>query len=62
MTASEGERARRRAEEHEASVARRDQLDERRAASPLRAADDAHVLDTTGRPVDDVVDEILSLL
>lgn len=62
LTASDAERARRRAEEHEASVARRDELDERRATSPLRPADDAHVLDTTGRPVDDVVDEILSLL
>jgi len=62
LTASEAERARRRAEEHQASVARRDQLDEGRTASPLRAADDAHVLDTTGRTVDDVVDEILSML
>ena len=41
------------------SLARRDALDSGRAASPLRAADDALVLDTTGRPVDEVVAEIV---
>jgi len=62
LTASDTERARRRTEEARASVAMRDHLDERRAASPLRAAEDAHVLDTTNRPVDEVVGEILALL
>jgi len=62
LTASDSVRARRRTEEPDTSVARRDLLDERRAASPLRAADDAHVLDTTDRPADDVVQEILALL
>jgi CMP/dCMP kinase len=62
LTASDAERARRRVEESETSVLRRDQLDERRATSPLRPADDAHVLDTTDRPIDEVVEQILSLL
>jgi CMP/dCMP kinase len=62
LTASDAERARRRTEEPGDSVARRDELDERRATSPLRPAADAHVLDTTDRAVDDVVDEILALL
>jgi len=62
LTASDAERARRRAEEPGHSVLRRDRLDEGRAASPLRPADDAHVLDTTDRPIDEVVEQILSLL
>jgi cytidylate kinase len=62
LTASHTERARRRGDEAPESVARRDRLDGRRAASPLVAASDAHVLDTTDRPIDDVVDEILSWL
>jgi cytidylate kinase len=62
LTASDAERARRRTEEPGDSVARRDQLDERRATPPLRAAEDAHVLDTTDRAVEDVVAEILGLL
>jgi cytidylate kinase len=39
---------------------RRDQIDSSRAASPLRAADDALVIDTTGRQVDEIVDEIVA--
>jgi CMP/dCMP kinase len=62
LTASDAERARRRIEEPGASVLRRDRLDERRATSPLRPADDAHVLDTTDRPIGEVVEQILSLL
>jgi cytidylate kinase len=62
LTASDAERARRRTEERGDSVARRDRLDERRATSPLRPAEDAHVLDTTDRAVEDVVAEILGLL
>ncbi len=49
LTATLKERARRRGEESEASVARRDGMDSTREASPLRQADDALVLDTTGR-------------
>jgi cytidylate kinase len=62
LTASPEERARRRHDESAAGVARRDHLDSTRAASPLMAAPDAHWLDTTGRSVDDVVEEILSWL
>ncbi|SRR5581483_2302839 len=70
LTASEEERARRRQRDDRApdvkavaaDLARRDALDSNRAASPLRPADDARVIDTTGRTVDDVVDEITGLL
>jgi cytidylate kinase len=62
LTAADHERARRRAEEPEGSVAARDRIDEGRAASPLRPADDALVLDTTDRDVDAVVDDVLALL
>lgn len=62
LTASLDERARRRGEEGEHSVARRDEADSTRAASPLRQADDAVVLDTTGREVDDVAQEIVQWL
>jgi cytidylate kinase len=37
----------------------RDQLDRTRAASPLYAAPDAIVIDTTGKPITQVVDEVL---
>jgi cytidylate kinase len=71
LTASDDERARRRQRDEEAAarptemdsvreaLARRDALDSSRVASPLRAADDALVLDTTGRGVEDVVAEIV---
>jgi cytidylate kinase len=62
LTASLAERSRRRGEESEASVARRDVIDSTREASPLRQADDAVVLDTTGRTVDEVVEEITQCL
>jgi len=63
LTASDDERARRRSDdEHAASVARRDRLDQGRRASPLRPAQDAHLLDTTGRDPDDVVAEVLTWL
>lgn len=62
LTASLEERARRRGEEGEASVARRDAADSTREASPLRQADDALVLDTTGRNVGDAVEEIIQWL
>lgn len=62
LTASAEERARRRSDEAPDAVARRDRIDSTRAASPLARADDAHLLDTTGRRVDSVVEEILSWL
>jgi cytidylate kinase len=62
LTASLEERARRRGDESESSVARRDEADSTRDASPLRQADDALVLDTTGRDVDDVAQEIVQWL
>lgn len=62
LTASLDERARRRSEEGPDGVARRDRLDSTRAASPLEVADGAHVVDTTGRSVDDVVKEVLGWL
>ena len=42
------------------SARRRDAIDSGRAASPLAAADDAVVLDTTGLSVDGVVAEVLA--
>ena len=62
LTASPEERARRRHDEAPEGVARRDRLDSTRQASPLREADDAHLLDTTDRSVQDVVEEVLSWL
>jgi CMP/dCMP kinase len=62
LTASLEERARRRGDEGEDSVARRDEADSTRVTSPLRQADDALVLDTTGRDVDDVAQEIVQWL
>ena len=68
LTATPEERARRRAAELGADVqavlaeqAIRDERDSTRAASPLRAADDAVEVDTTGKSVDEVVDEIARL-
>ena len=62
LTASLEERARRRGEEGSDSVARRDEADSTRASSPLRQADDAIAIDTTGLNVDQVVEEILKCL
>lgn len=72
LTATDEERARRRhrdevAAEREVEVEavqealrRRDALDSGRVASPLRAAEDAVVIDTTGRDAAAVVDEIVA--
>jgi len=72
LVASDDERARRRQRDEEAAarqsdvgevreaLTRRDALDAGRAASPLKPADDALVIDTTGRSVDDVVAEIVA--
>ena len=66
LTADESERLRRRAVEAGAEVAqdiaRRDQADSSRAVSPLSAAADALVIDTTGRAIDEIVEEVLSKL
>ena len=66
LTADPEERARRRAAEAgmavASDIARRDEADSTREHSPLTAADDAVTIDTTGRQIDDVVDEILGLL
>ena len=66
LTADEAERLRRRAveagEEVARDIARRDQADASRAASPMYAADDALVIDTTGRPIEEIVEEVLSKL
>jgi cytidylate kinase len=62
LTASAEERARRRDDEAPEGLARRDRIDSTRDASPLHEAADAHRLDTTGRTVQDVVEEVLSWL
>jgi len=60
LTASLAERAKRRGgDEDVASIVRRDDIDANRDASPLRQADDAVVVDTTGLTPDEVVEEIL---
>ena len=63
LTASAAERARRRELDETADdLARRDLLDSTRAVSPLIVPQGAVVIDTTARPIDDVVDEIVALL
>jgi CMP/dCMP kinase len=66
LVAGDAVRARRRSSETggveetvAADMARRDQSDSTRSASPLKAADDAVVLDTTDLSVDEVVEEVL---
>lgn len=67
LDASPQERARRRAaelatddrESVEVSMLQRDHLDSTRAASPLRAADDALRIDTSAMTVDEVVDRVV---
>ena len=69
LTADDGERANRRSKEMldlhydqvAADMARRDHIDSTRAASPLAVADDAVRLDTTGRSIDDIVNDVLEL-
>ena len=74
LDASPEERARRRASDPAhtggpAAVAdvatrspQRDELDRTRAASPLYAAPDAVVVDTTGKAVDEVVAEVMAVI
>jgi cytidylate kinase len=62
LTASLEERSRRRGDESPESVAYRDHVDSTRTTSPLRQAPDAIMIDTTGREVQDVVEEIVECL
>ena len=73
LTASEEERARRRqrdevaarrsvpVDEIQTAMAVRDAADSNRAVSPLRTADGATIIDTTGRAPDDIVAEIVEV-
>ena len=73
LVASNDERARRRMNDEAvagritkfddllADLERRDRFDSQRASSPLKPAEDAVLIDTTGRGVDDVVDQIVTL-
>jgi cytidylate kinase len=45
-----------------ASVRRRDQIDSGRALAPLRAADDAVVIDTTSLNIDQVIERVFALV
>ncbi len=74
LDASPEERARRRAHDpaHSAgsvsvnevvtALAERDELDRTRAASPLQIANDAVVVDTTGKSIDEVVKEVMKVV
>jgi cytidylate kinase len=74
LDAEPQERARRRANDpaHSARSAKvaevatllteRDRLDQTRTASPLYAADDAVVIDTTGTPIEEVVEAVLRIV
>jgi cytidylate kinase len=69
LTADDRERADRRSKEMldlhydqvAADIARRDHIDSTRPASPLSVAEDAVRIDTTGRDIDTVVNEVLDL-
>jgi cytidylate kinase len=61
LTATPEERALRRADESADDVRRRDLVDSTRAASPLVVAEGAVVVDSTGRGIDEIVDEIVAL-
>ncbi len=74
LTASAAERARRREEELQSrgeqrprqellhEILRRDQLDSERAVAPLRAAEDAIVVETDGQSVGQALDRVLSVI
>jgi cytidylate kinase len=67
LVAGEDERARRRHSQENLAgleatrdeLRRRDAFDSGRAVAPLAAAVDAVVVDTTGRPIDEVVSEVM---
>ena len=69
ITAADSERARRRALQTGLSLQQeldairvRDSRDRQRGASPLKAADDAVIIDTTGLTADEVTEKILAML
>jgi cytidylate kinase len=74
LTADPDERARRRAaelarfgsraeaREVKAAIEQRDRLDSTRSAAPLRPADDAVVIDTTGLEAEEVIERVLALV
>lgn len=74
LDASAEERARRRATDPAHSggpaavaevatlLTERDQSDRTREASPLYAAEDAHIIDTTDKPVERVVDQVMAIV
>jgi cytidylate kinase len=62
LTASPDERARRRSEESSSSLRQRDRIDSTRSASPLEVAEGARVIDTTDRPVEEIVEEVVGCL
>jgi cytidylate kinase len=62
LTASAEERARRRPEEGADALSRRDRIDSTRAVSPLGVAEGARVIDTTDRPVQEIVDQVVAWL
>ncbi|HEV3063036.1 MAG TPA: (d)CMP kinase [Vicinamibacterales bacterium] len=74
LDAAPEERARRRANDPSHSgvpaavadvatlLTERDEIDRTRTASPLYAATDAEVIDTTGKPVEEVVREVLKIV
>jgi cytidylate kinase len=74
LTADPDERARRRAaelvrqgakaeaREVKAAIEQRDRLDSTRSAAPLRPAEDAVVIDTTGLEADQVIERVLELV
>lgn len=68
LSASPEERARRRVQQHGGdvnevarSIDERDRIDSTRADSPLRPAEDAVPVDSTGKTIDEVVTEIVSI-
>jgi cytidylate kinase len=69
LTASPRERAERRVaeaggdiDEVATAIARRDEIDRARAHGPLREADSAVLMDTTGRSVSGIVEELASMV
>jgi CMP/dCMP kinase len=74
LTASAAERAKRREEELRSrgtvrprqellqEILRRDKLDSERAVAPLRAAEDATVVQTDGLSVGQALDKVLSII
>jgi cytidylate kinase len=74
LTADPAERARRRAAELQrrgieaeaadvqGAIEQRDRLDSTRSAAPLRPAEDAVLIDTTGLEADEVIERVLALV